>query len=318
MIRPLIPISKLISLNGLIKASGLPCFFPFYHTVGYKNELPHINKLYEVRTPEEFQKDLELMLKYYHPISPDGLIEGKFRSPGMLISFDDGFTGIKEYAHEILKKKGIPYVVFINPSFIDNKALMCRCKQSLLINHLVNSGMHEILVDAPEISLNNYRPTDKGLDDLAKKVELSFDEFLFTQKPYLSLEDLIQLREEGVYIGAHSMDHPLYEHLSISEQKQQTIDSINWIQENIGTNLKLFSFPFTDHGVSGEFMRWLDTGDHVDLSFGSARFKSSSFQRHFQRLCLEDNRIRLKVFLKSEYIKFMAKRVAGRDKVYYS
>ena len=74
MIRALLPISKILPLQTLINISGLSCFFPFYHTIGYGKDLPHLNKLYPIITPEQFSDDLEILLKYYNPISPEELL----------------------------------------------------------------------------------------------------------------------------------------------------------------------------------------------------------------------------------------------------
>ena len=317
MIRALLPISKLFSLTRLVKLSGLHCFFPFYHTVGFKRELPHINKLYEIRTPEEFEHELDFLLTIFNPINPQDLIQGDFPKPGMLLSFDDGLRGVKEFAHPILQKKGVPYILFVNPAFIDNKDLMFRCKQSLLINHLVKSGLGDLLVDSEELSLGNYSRNDNALDSLAEKVDFSFDEFLRNDQPYLTKQELIELKEQGVYIGAHSMDHPLYENLEFNEQVAQTEFSIDWVKEEIGCDIDLFSFPFTDHGVSKDFMNRLHSNEKEQLTFGSAGLKFNTYSRHFQRLSLEEDYEDLGEFLKSKYVSFQAKKILGRDKVIY-
>ena len=235
----------------------------------------------------------------------------------MLISFDDGLSGVKEYAHPILKKKGIPYVVFVNPSFIDNTELMFRCKQSLLINHLIHSGIYEILVESDEISLKNYNPELSTLDALALKTEFSFGDFLSDHRPYLTTQDLIDMQKDGVHIGSHSMNHPLYENIPLDEQINQTIESIKWVRDKLQCKLGLFAFPFTDHGVSKEFMDWLMSNQNIDMSFGSAGLKLNAYSRHFQRYGMEVKNGKLTERLKSEYISFQAKRMIGKNQVVY-
>ena len=56
-------IARQMNLDRMISWSGQHSVFPFYHALAPES-LPHISHLYRVRKPEEFEADLEQLLKH--------------------------------------------------------------------------------------------------------------------------------------------------------------------------------------------------------------------------------------------------------------
>ena len=101
---------------------------PLYHSLkAYENQ-DFISPLYQLRTVETFEKDLEYFLKHFKPISLEDLIllnkkKEQPKTPSFHITFDDGLSSFYQVAAPLLEKKGIPATCFLNNDFIDNQEL---------------------------------------------------------------------------------------------------------------------------------------------------------------------------------------------------
>ncbi len=69
------------------------------------------------------------------------------------------------------------------------------------------------------------------LDEAAEILGINFNDFLLKQKPYLTTEQLLKLKEQGYLIGAHSFYHPEFWKISEDEQINEVKKSMNWLVE---------------------------------------------------------------------------------------
>jgi peptidoglycan/xylan/chitin deacetylase (PgdA/CDA1 family) len=327
-------LAQILPLNGLIRVTGKRIIFPFYHLVS-DEELPHIKHLYPVRRTKEFRKDLDLLLKHYQPLGIQDIIDSvnhdkPVRVNSFLLSFDDGLREFHDVAAPLLREKGIPAICFLNSGFIGNKDLFYRYKASLLIERLLNSetsaGTHK---DLAAWFTENHLPLTgdyKGLlkvsyanrhclDQLALKVELHFDEFLLQRRPYLDATQVHSLLHQGFTFGAHSIDHPEYRFLDEEEQIRQTFESIHAVTGEFGIKEKVFSFPFTDHGVRRSFFDRVYNPSQplADLTFGGAGLKNDSVQKNIQRIPFEGTTLDAEQILATEYLYFIIKSIFGKN-----
>ncbi len=255
---------------ALVKTIGPPTtLFPYQHTVS--NELlPHIKHLYNYKNENQFSTDLDLLLKHYHPVTVADIIKSVQEHSALpkrsfLLSFDDGFREVYDIIAPILEKKGIPACFFINPAFIDNNELFYRCKISLLIDELLknkdNTSFRQLFHAHPGIEKKSVKETIAFLktinttnafllEKIAGKIGFSFDNFLKTKQPFLTREQLKSLHDRGFSIGAHSINHPYFQHISIAEQIDQVTGSCRYVNELLKINDCCFSFPHSDSGIS--------------------------------------------------------------------
>ncbi|MFA5648365.1 MAG: polysaccharide deacetylase family protein [Bacteroidales bacterium] len=303
----------------------------FYHTISNK-PLPHLKHLYPVLTPKQFTQDLEFLLKHFTPININDLVgeskSSKRKKPALLLSFDDGFREVFTEALHILKSKSIPATVFINPYFVDNKDMLYRCKVSLLIEKLTS------LADVPKtpsIPLNLQKTTKHNLikwlktlnhtntiqiEDLANGLGVNFSEYLSTHKPYLNLNQLQKMANDGFTIGAHSLNHPNFAHLTASEQIAQAEQSMKWVSDNIPNQPKLFAFPFSSDGVSTIFFKHLIQypSDKCDIIFGTSGYKPTNSPKFMHRIPMEEKNRTAQQIMKSELLYFLIKKLVNRHK----
>lgn len=305
-------------LNKFISLGKKPFLIPFYHMVS-DDKNSFVKYLYPPRKIENFKKDLDVLLKYYTPISLDNIVplsqsKEVLNKPCFHLTFDDGLSNFYNIVAPILEEKKIPTTVFINTDFVDNKELFYRYKASLLIQRYEKSclevkekyyvffgGKKEVKKLLLKINYNNQ----SMLDELALIVGLSFEDFLKKEKPYLTTVQIKDLIKRGFTIGAHSINHPLYADISLKEQITQTKESLVWLQQNLNLKYNAFAFPFNDLGVTKEF--FLRMKGVLDVSFGTAGIKKDNFATNFQRISFELADYNIKRFLIKEYFKYLLK-----------
>jgi peptidoglycan/xylan/chitin deacetylase (PgdA/CDA1 family) len=314
-------------INILPSLTGQNLILPFYHAVS-DNVPVHLKHLYKVRSTLTFEKDLDVLLKHYEPVSIEDIHEHITLNKSLprnafSLSFDDGLTEFKEVAWPILKRKGIPVALFVNSGFVDNKALFFRFKASILIDFIQNNSGKEIIKKANELfssmvdlvsDLESFvRGIKYGqrsfLDDLALYFDINFEEYLKDAKPYLSSSDLMDLKAQGVHIGAHSVSHPLFNELSEADKLSEFTGSVNWVKDTFNQAVHTFSFPFTDYGISSEFFKTVNAPQNklTNLTFGTAGLKKEKIKTHLQRIPIEDYKTDMQQILQHQYLYYLAK-----------
>ena len=329
-------LSRILPLDPLIKWSGNHIFMPFYHSIQGKNPLPHIHHLYRLRSKSEFEKDLDFLLKHYQPISLNQLLESVYQKRSLpeksfFLSFDDGLKEVFEIAAPILEAKGIPATIFVNSAFVDNKGLFFRYKASLLIEQLdkrtysnatfnqINTILNQKKIPGKILKtrLLNIDYSQKNiLDKLAQVLEFSFHDFLNQHQPYLTTQQINQLLQRGFTIGAHSIDHPLFNQLDFPDQVFQIEQSLNFVQQNFKVPYRVFSFPFTDFDIGAELFQTIEDQQLAQLTFGCAGIKKERFSTHLQRFAMEGTAQSARQLLTSAYIYFFLKAFLRKNTIY--
>jgi len=299
--------------------SKTPPFLPFYHVASNKN-LPYILN-YPFRNLNQFEKELDYFLKYFEPVSIEYLVENPQPEKKIFhLSFDDGLKECADSIAPLLLKKGIPATFYVNSGFADNKALFHRYKASLILSELksnLNSDA-EILLKKGGLNRQNILQLNISqieiLDKVAEILEINFNDFLIKEKPYLSIEQIKNIQEQGFSIGAHSENHPEFWRISEEEQFSEIRQSINWVVKNFNPPIKIFAFPFTDTGVSLSLLQKLNSENICKLTFGTAGLKYDECKTHLQRYPAEQMG-NFKLNLKSEWVYFKLRQIIGKSTV---
>jgi peptidoglycan/xylan/chitin deacetylase (PgdA/CDA1 family) len=328
--------SDFVPLKFLKVLTGVNSIFPFYHVIS-DDDVVHIKHLYKIQTVNNFKKDLEFLLKNYDPIDPNELISASrngsdIQRNGFLLTFDDGLSEFYDIIAPILRQKGIPAICFLNSGFIDNKDLFYRYKVSLLIERLNKSSVSlSAGKSLQEYLLSHNMPYDESgnflylinylnrnfLDEIARILEVDFGKYLSEHKPYLETREIKELIKQGFLFGSHSIDHPRYADLTLDQQIFQTESSVQKIVLDFGLEYKLFSFPFTDFGISKNLFEALhhDKESIVDLSFGCAGLKKDECRKNIQRIPFEVEGFSAREILYGEYFYYLAKGILGKNRI---
>lgn len=324
---------EIIPLNILIKITGNKVLLPFYHAVS-NQKLSHIDHLYASRDVNLFINDLNFFCKYFKPISIEELSQivlenRKVTKPVFHLTFDDGLTEIYNVIAPILYKKKIPATFFVNTDFIDNNDLFFRYKVSLIIHSIyehsegnslsIISSLLKLPISERESVIKKIK--ELRFDDilLINKIgsilNIDFDEFLSTRKPYLSSSEIVELMEKGFTFGSHSLNHPLFNELTTDQQKKQISESFNYLSINFNLKRKYFSFPFTDDKVGKHLFNWMNEVENCKLSFGISGLKRDSIKSHLHRIQMENNFDTANRIIKTEYLHYILKMIFFKTKI---
>jgi peptidoglycan/xylan/chitin deacetylase (PgdA/CDA1 family) len=300
MIVPMASLAAWLPFRTLWRATRMPHLLPFFHFVGDESA-PHIRYLYPPCGEARFRADLAWLLRYFEPVSLDDLVAGRpTRRPAMHLSFDDGLRQCHDVVLPILQAEGVPATFFVNPDFVDNQALMFRYKASLLadaVPHLKKKVLRIGYAHGAE------------LDALATQHDVDVDFFLKKYQPYLTHAQVQHLLAAGHSVGAHSLDHPLYADLPLTDQLHQTEASAAAVRARWGVAQPAFAFPFTDAGVGPLFF---EKKTATMPTFGCAGLKKEMQVLHFQRLALEKTTRPAATSVPAECVAFLLKKMLGR------
>lgn len=305
----------------------------YFHILSDEDVI-HVKHLYKYKNTRQFNEDIDFILKSYSPISLRELfnsIKNSHRLPenAFLLTFDDGYREINDIVAPILLEKGIPATFFVCSAFTDNNQLWYRNKASLLIERYQRSRSTSLELklsvllrsrklkfdDIPSGILSvSYLQRDL-LDDIANVLEVDFNDYLHTHKPYLTSDHIKKLIENGFTMGAHSIDHPQYFLLPLEEQLRQTMKSVRFVRETFHLDYGVFSFPFSDYKVSDEFFSRLFHYRFIDLTFGTAGPMKDLILTNLQRINLEMPHVKAERIIENVYAERLARMASMNDKI---
>ncbi len=325
--------SSILPLKMLQALSPTSLYLPYHHLVSNES-VAHITHLYPYKNESQFKKDLDYLLKNFSPIRVPELLtcikeNRTFPKNSFLITFDDGLSEIYDVVAPLLEKKGVPAIFFINNAYIDNKRLFYRFKISLLIDEFLKNkdSNSTIQIYATALNSNSRRveniierlkdikqSEEAILDQIAGYIGFSFEDYLQTAKPFLTSSQIKTLLDKGFHIGGHSVSHPYYPSLSLENQIQETIESIQLLIERFDAKNKLFAFPHSDKEISQSFFDRLNFDD-VEIFFGIQNQKKENKNRVLQRFNAERPTIPLQQQIKSVMLYNWVMERFGRNKV---
>lgn len=317
-----------MTLAGLKNLAKRDVCIVNYHSILGVDSDPYINKnVY--RTESEFEQDVRFISKHFNVISASELVgllkEGKpLPKDAMVITFDDGLRINYDYQVPILRKCKVTATFFICSAFMDNQELHYGRKVNLLVqtlrqNHdnlriqrvrdyLADNGLFssDVFESLSRISYHNR----KHLDQVGKLIDVDFKSYLADKKPYLGSAEITQMLSDGFSIGAHSIDHPRFDDLSLDEQVEQTVGSLRHIRDRFNLGYGLFAFPYNDNVLSQEYYDMIRP--HVDLTFGMAGFVDDPVSFNFQRAEVESTKLPIELAMKYRFLLSIVDRVVKR------
>jgi len=78
-------------------------------------------------TPTDFECALKFLTRYYTPVRMQDVLsacDGRGLPPrAVLVTFDDGYASVREWAAPLCGKFGVPVTLFLNAAFLDNQRL---------------------------------------------------------------------------------------------------------------------------------------------------------------------------------------------------
>jgi peptidoglycan/xylan/chitin deacetylase (PgdA/CDA1 family) len=215
-------------------------------------------------TPQTFERALKYLTAHYRPVSlQDVLTDGDghgLPSRPLLVTFDDAYASVAEYAAPLCKRYGVPAVFFVNAAFLDNQRLAPDNLVCYVANVLgiaaINTALRAALGnDAAEVgSLSevfgvlfpslSLAQREAFLESLREVAGVNEERIAKGSGLYLTREQLCGLAAFGFEIGNHTYTHThgrsLSQHDFVSEidRNKKELETLS------GTAVRSFSQPY--------------------------------------------------------------------------
>ena len=185
------------------------------------------------------------------------LTAGELPSRALAITFDDGYADNLEVAMPILRGLGLTATVFVSTGFLDggrmwNDAVIeCLRRTHLVKIDLADFGLAPAVLNGPASRrqvIEQLLPKVKyavpsqrehmldRLHDLCGRPDLPNNLMLTT-------EGVRKLKQSGLDVGAHSVNHPILSTLSEADALREMADSRAMLQAVVEAPISLFAYP---------------------------------------------------------------------------
>lgn len=306
-----------ISIDRYMNFTQQKVVLSFYHIVT-KGPKPHVSEIGYYRETHQFIKDIAFFQEHYQSVSIEEL--ESISEKAFHITFDDGLSEIYDEVLPILIKEKVHATFFINSDFIDNKQMFYRHKISLILNQIKNSASDtnrlssflEVEVDVLNKVVNTLKKEDE-IDEIADLLNIDFNDYLRTHKPYLTKMQLLDIKKLGFSIGNHSENHKNFKDISFNEQKKQVQNVNTYLSNELNISDFYFSFPFGDENIKNDFFDFMYSEANIKLSFGVSGLKIDGYEKHLHRIPMEEKDFTAEQIIKFEYFYFLLKSVFNKN-----
>lgn len=229
-----------------------------------------------VVTPETFELHLKFIRRFLRPVAPAEFVRRlssgqPVESRTCLVTFDDGWYDNMEYALPLLKKYGVPALLFVPTDFPDGDRYFWYDRLSRLMFYgwqhrevagefFARRGASGILAMDEQgarqairtfiIELRNTR--DTSVEDAIQELQSALtrtrpDLCLRGEDYFLSWQQLAALLESEVFfIGSHAVTHRSMTEIDLEKVSDELVRSKAEIQRRLGVEPTLFAYPNGD------------------------------------------------------------------------
>jgi lipid II:glycine glycyltransferase (peptidoglycan interpeptide bridge formation enzyme)/peptidoglycan/xylan/chitin deacetylase (PgdA/CDA1 family) len=242
-------------------------------------------------TPRKFEAALRFFTTHYTPVRLQDVLtdsDGRGLPPrAVLVTFDDAYASVAEWAAPLCRQFGVPAVFFVNAAFLDNQ----RLAPDNLVCYVANMLGMETIRAAARAVRGNETPELHSLSEVFTSffpaISLAEREaFLEALRQLAGINESRMAEEAGLYlttgqlrslasfnfeIGNHTYTHVHCRSLSREEFGPQVDRNKAELEAVSGTKVRSFSQPY---GSSTDLTS--DLAEHLERSGHKAVFLSES------------------------------------------
>ena len=247
-----------------------------YHYIRpFNQEYPNLKILHI----DDFKKQLDYFQKEFGFVSIEDFTNsfktGKTIN-GVVLTFDDGLFCHYEYAYKELKKRGLWGIFYIpTQPYVEGKILDVHRTHLLLgkyeskrIFEFLEKIINESLFDQSklnEFKILTYKTQENdkytllvkrilnyflSIEHREKVIDCLMEEFLPNEKEilqsyYLTEDQILEMHENKMIIGSHTINHPVMSKLSLNQESIQIKNSFDYLKNIVGKfNHKTSCYPY--------------------------------------------------------------------------
>jgi peptidoglycan/xylan/chitin deacetylase (PgdA/CDA1 family) len=214
---------------------------------------------------QQFDEQLSFIGKHFNVINFKMLrehMEGGAHLPDrpLILTFDDGYIDNFEVAYPLLRKHNMTGTMFVAAGYISRNRLFWWDKIAYIVKSTDKSGIElqgrwNLAVDFERhsgkqgaarhvIKWAKTKPDEEKeafILELAEHCGVEFDENNFCLT--MTWENLLEMSNNGIEIGAHSVNHPIFSNVDVERLRDEVIGSKQMIEERLGSEVVAFGAP---------------------------------------------------------------------------
>ena len=230
------------------------------------------------------------------PRAIEMLYAGTIPARALAITFDDGYADNEELAAPILQRLGMTATFFVATGFLDGQIMwndrvieaVRSCRARDLDLRSLSLGHHEIA--SPLQRQQAIASLLKEIKHLEPQRRQAATDALVQRcggrpAPRLMMQpgQLRRLRDMGMDVGAHTVNHPILTRLRAAEAREEMSGSKRRLEDILGEPIELFAYPNgvpqQDYAAEPAVMaRDCGFSAAVSTAWGAASAKSDRFQ----------------------------------------
>ena len=219
-------------------------------------------------TPDEFEAQMTLLKTRFDLIDHDELLRmacSGFSSvrPRILVTFDDAYLDQFEHAAPVLRRLGIPAILFVPTGFVERPRLpwwdaVSWCLRQTRESHLEftypeaivfqadPTQGHEAAIPVWIARLFSARPFDENRlnDELERVTKVDPQPHAIVNRLFMTFGDLREWVDAGLAIGSHTHHHPRLTDLDHERQRWELAESQRQLLKVLETPVRTLAYPF--------------------------------------------------------------------------
>jgi peptidoglycan/xylan/chitin deacetylase (PgdA/CDA1 family) len=212
---------------------------------------------------QAFEQHLKFLSKYYHVVGINEIIldkkNGTVNPQKVALTFDDGYFDFYTQAWPLLKKYNLPASIYITTDFIDGVMWMWPDKirellQRTSIKQVELSPLGRLYLDDQFVEKNWNTIADYCINlaieereafiiELGNLLQINLPDPPSANYAGLTWLQLIEMKEEGLDIGSHTLTHPLLTTVSNEKLELELIKSKQIIEEKLNIEVIGICYP---------------------------------------------------------------------------
>ncbi len=251
-------------------------------------------------TRKNFEAALKFITRYYNPVSLQDVIEdsdGRALPPRpVLVTFDDAYASVSEFAAPLCHKFKVPAVFFVNGACLDNQRLAL----DNLVCHVANvfgldtinaairavKGCESIEVSSLAEVFARFLPTislsarEVFRDTLVQLTQIRESALAAEAGLYLSSQQLRELATFNFEIGNHTYTHVNCRSLLVQEFAGEIDRNKAALEATSGTKVRSFSVPYgSSTDLTAELFMHLQRSGYEAIFLAEGRANSMRTRR---------------------------------------
>lgn len=218
---------------------------------------------YDTIHPVTFEKQLQWLNKTYSFVSldmvNDFLVNGTIPHCNMVaITFDDGYKDTFLYAFPILKKYRIPATILLTTGNIATRKLFWWDISRYILSATRLERVKIDMLGTFSLEKKTRAKTISVIENLLKKMpenkKLRIIKSLISEldvkipgdlgdRLILTWDEIRKMSDEGMFFGAHTVNHPILTQVSIEEARYEIVQSKKDIETELEKQITAFSYP---------------------------------------------------------------------------